>query len=162
METKGQGNGRESKKLTKKQIEQMEKENNEYVFLKNNLLMEQMKRYARKCYGNLKFNEDSYLRKRGRMKPINPQYEWELDAENIEMEESRLKAVYEDTKENLSLEIKKTEQTLNRVGEQQERIIEKYPEFKDFEIKAENLTNEEIDKAMDIINERKVVWALTK
>lgn len=99
------------------------------TYEKNLLIMEQILRHEKKVVGNAKFNEDEYVRKKGRMKIINPTYEWEADKEQEAIDEKRLQQVYEDTKEALTIELEKISVAKNSINEQQTRIVSRNPDL---------------------------------
>lgn len=121
-------------KPTKKQVIDNIKEMDKIAYEKNQLILKQLQKYEQKILGNAKFNEDEYKRKKGRMKMISFNYEWEKDPEQQVIDEKRLQQTYEDTRNALMIELEKIRVTKEQVLTQQSRILTKNPEFIDIKV----------------------------
>ncbi len=142
-------------KLEKKQAERRQKPTNAetQAFLKeqerdtyerDRLMLYQVLNEEKRVLGNGKLNEDEYNRKKGRMKMITFNYEWEKDEVQHVIDEKKLQQTYEDTRLHLSIQLEKIDKAKNNLVNQIDRLEKKYPEFK-----TTKLSIEELEKKYD-------------
>lgn len=128
---------------TKKFLEEQEKN----TYIKDRLMLLQVLNEEQRVLGNGKFNEDEYARKKGRMKMIHHNYEWEKDEEQHVIDEKRLKQTYEDTRLHMSVQLKKVDKAKEQLVNQIDRLEKKYAHFKDLPVGKEVL-QEKYDEAI--------------
>jgi len=126
-------------KPTNAQMDTLFKEQDENAYKVDKLMLYQLEREEGRILGNAKLNEDEYVRKKGRMKVITPNFEWELDEIQKEIDEKRLQQTYEDTRMMLSVQLEKLDLARNKIKEQIKRLETKNPEFKDVVIDYKKL-----------------------